>query len=378
MEDVALFRHVPTLRRTVPWVRLGDWPTPVEPLRLAGGPAGVDLWVKREDRSNARYGGNKIRTLEAWLGLARAAGAQRIWATGAYGSNHALATAVHASAAGLAAGAILFPQPASVTARANLSALIAAGPEVVQLDSLSALPFAMRRVARAERRAGTSAVMMEPGGARPEGAFGALSAAFELADQVATGVCPAPAHIVLAVGSNCTTAGLLAGLHAAAALGVGFRRPPAVTAVRVTPWPVTSANRIAWLAYRTLARFDALRGHDTGASYRALRASLEVTGDFIGKGYGHATARGLRAAARFAAAGGPPLDLVYSAKSGAAFLDLAARGSAGPLLFWATKSSAPLAAAGPEQLEAMPPALRRWYRGGHETGQPTRRRYGAL
>ena len=65
----------------MPLEPLGDWPTPLEPLALEGG----TIWVKREGDSSPRYGGNKVRTLEAWLGYARARGAGRIWAIGAYG-----------------------------------------------------------------------------------------------------------------------------------------------------------------------------------------------------------------------------------------------------------------------------------------------------
>ena len=100
----------------VPWVRLGQWPTPVAP--IAGHP---DLWVKREDLTASAYGGNKVRTLEAMFGRARAAGATRIWATGAFGSNHVVATVVHARAVGLEAGALLFPQPPGEPAYANAS-----------------------------------------------------------------------------------------------------------------------------------------------------------------------------------------------------------------------------------------------------------------
>ena len=93
----------------MPWVELGDWPTPLDAIDIDG----RSVWVKREGDSSTRYGGNKIRTLEAWLGHARASGAKRIWAIGAYGSNHAIATVLHARAIGLDAGAIVFPQPQS-------------------------------------------------------------------------------------------------------------------------------------------------------------------------------------------------------------------------------------------------------------------------
>ena len=44
LDDVALFRALPQVGRQVPWVRLGDWPTPVEPLPRLG-----EVWAKRED-----------------------------------------------------------------------------------------------------------------------------------------------------------------------------------------------------------------------------------------------------------------------------------------------------------------------------------------
>jgi D-cysteine desulfhydrase len=356
-DEVALFRRVPALAARLPWVRLGTWPTPVERLAELSTELGAEIWVKREDRSSPRYGGNKVRTLEAVLGRARAAGATHIWATGAYGSNHAVATVMHAAAAGLGAGVLLFPQPASDPARGNLAAMIACGPRIERIPTVALLPAAMARLARRERAAGHVPWIMPPGGASPEGAVGALTAAFELAQQVEERACPAPRRIVLAVGSTCTTAGVLAGLHLAAALGVGFARDriPEVIAVRVTPWPVTSPWRIAHLAHRTLALVDELRGARTGVGVAGLRRTVDVLGAYFGGGYGRSTARGVRAAVRFADTGGPPLDIVYSAKAGAALCDLAPT-TAGPILFWATKSSttlpvptaADLAAAAPE------------------------------
>src|SRR5256885_11120815 len=48
---------------------LGQWPTPLEPVPPALARAlGLEaLWVKREDRSSPRYGGNKVRGLEFLL-----------------------------------------------------------------------------------------------------------------------------------------------------------------------------------------------------------------------------------------------------------------------------------------------------------------------
>ena len=348
LEDVALLRALPSLERQVPWVRLGDWPTPVA--RLGDGP----WWVKREDLTSSAYGGNKVRTLEVALGQARAAGAERVWATGAFGSNHVLATAVHGPAAGLAVGALLFPQPAGEPAMANLDALLAHQPELALLGSVIELPFAMQWL---RRRRGPRVWVMPPGAATPTGALGALSAALELAGQHAAGALPWPRRIVLPVGSGCTTAGLLAGVHLAHALGLA-PPPPRVVAVRVTPWPVTSRLRLARLARAALAEVDRLRGASTGVGLGALIRGLEVDGRFLGKGYGRATEAGSRARARLAPLGAPPLDDVYAAKAAARLV--ADDHDEGPTLFWATKSSAPLARASAAQLDHAPARLRRW------------------
>src|SRR5690606_31665843 len=90
-----------------------------------------------------------------------------------------------------------------------------------------------------------------------------------------------------------------------------------------------------------------------------MKAMLQVERRYFGRGYGVPTRSGRAAITRMHDAGGPPLDLVYSAKSGAALFDLIDR-AAGPLLFWSTKSSAPLPQVDEERLQATAARLRRW------------------
>jgi 1-aminocyclopropane-1-carboxylate deaminase/D-cysteine desulfhydrase-like pyridoxal-dependent ACC family enzyme len=303
------------------------WPTPLTSVVVAGRP----LWIKREGDSSARYGGNKVRTLEAWLGHALARDARRIWAIGAYGSNHAIATVLHARTLGLDAGAILFPQPDSEWASENAGALEASGCALIRLRNVVEVPFAAARVAARERRS----IVMPPGGATPIGTLGALSAALEVTEQIASGLAPPPARIVLPAGSTCTTAGLLAGFALARALGVwpAATALPIIHAVRVTPWPVTSRFMIWQLAATTLARIALL-----GGPHVSLRRSrLVVDRRELGRGYGRITSRGTDAMTLAGAAGWPRLDGVYSAKAAAALLRLHRAGD-GPLLFWSTKS----------------------------------------
>lgn len=344
---LALARHLPRLAARLPWVPLGAWPTPLERRELDG----RAVWVKREGASSPRYGGNKVRTLEPWFGLAREAGAHRIWAMGAYGSNHVIAAALHAPP-GLEVGAILFPQPVSPWAIENCGAMIDAGIPIVRLRSAVELPLAALRIALRDR----GAVMMPPGGATSVGTFGAVDAVFELAEQIEAGAAPPPRRIVLPVGSRCTAAGLLAGLLLAHAAGAWRWPLPIVHGVRVTPWPVTAAGLIVELARRTLVRAARLGGPRVAFTRDELGARLVVDPRELGPGYGWITPR---AHAAMAALPAPRLDGVYSGKAAAALRRLLRAGH-GPLLFWATKSEAVLPPPSLHRLHAAPAPIVRW------------------
>jgi D-cysteine desulfhydrase len=356
---IALASHLPRVR--VPWVPLGDWPTPLTALPIDGRP----VWVKHEGDAHPRYGGNKLRTLELWFGHAQARGARRIWAIGAYGSNHTIATVLHAPRAGLEAAAIVFPQPASAWAVENCGAIVASGCPLIRLRSVIEVPFVGWRVARRER----DAVVMPPGGATPIGTLGAVAAAFELADQVAAHQAPPPNRIVLAVGSTCTTAGLVAGLQLARAVGVWRWPVPIVHGVRVTPWPVTSRLRTADLARRTLVRIEQLGGPRVAVGLRELVGGLVIDGQELGPGYGRSTPRCDAAMLELREAGArgvgsirsPRLDSVYAGKAAAALVRLH-RAGIGPLVFWASKSTQALDPPSPAALDQAPPAIARWLR----------------
>jgi len=202
---------------------------------------------------------------------------------------------------------------------------------------------------------------MPPGGATPEGALGYVSAALELARQVAEGRLPRPEQVVIGVGSTCTSAGLLVGFEYAARQRIGFvdaagrPAPPELLAVRVTPWPVTAHFRIVSLALRT-AELVARLARDPGLSIerRALSSRLRVDGRFLGRGYGHATQSGRLALEVFEHSAGLTLDTTYSAKAAAALLELGRSGARGPVLFWSTKSTARLPALSAERPAAAP------------------------
>ncbi len=354
----ALYSAFPGLERELPWVPLGRWPSPLDK-RTITWPSGHsrDLLVKREDLSAEGYAGNKIRPLEMVFGAALEAGCRELWSTGAYGSNHALAAAIHAKRHSLLAGAILWPQPWSQTAVDNLCATVSVADELRFAGSVISMVGKALTV-----RAKRSAWVMPPGAATPLGAMGHASAALELAVQLEAMNHRSVSALVLPVGSTCTTTGMLVGTALAHAMGLISTRPK-IVAVRVTPWPVTDPTRIAHLAARTARE---LTEHITRSGHRPphfahsasdFRTHLEVVSDELGDGYGEPTLAGWSALSAFAHAG-IRLDTTYSAKA-AAHLEKRSRES-GPVVFWSTKSACPLPPTSPARLSALPETVRRW------------------
>ena len=130
-DDRPILRVWPRVAAGLPLARLAELPTAVEPLHAVAEAAGAphaDAWIKRDDRTSPHYGGNKVRTLEVLFGRAVADGTERIVSTGAYGSNHSVATLLHAPRVGLTPAVVAFPQPWSTAAADNLRLLLGAGP----------------------------------------------------------------------------------------------------------------------------------------------------------------------------------------------------------------------------------------------------------
>jgi len=335
----------------------------LESHRVVAGTAGegLDLLVKREDLSADGYGGNKIRPLELVFGAMQSQGIDELWSTGAYGSNHALAAVIHARRLGLRSGAVLWPQPWSATAHENFAVTASL---VDRLELVRSVAHMVPRALWVRRT--RKAWVMPPGAATTLGALGHAGAALELAYQLMERGAEVDT-IVLPVGSTCTTVGLLVGTALANAIGV-LPKMPTIAAVRVTPWPVTDANRIAWMAMRT-ARLLRQRFEMAGLEpismaggtgmisndFMAFRRRVEVIGDELGPGYGMPTVGAWRALSAFLH-NGIRLDTTYSAKAAAhVFKRRSER-----LVFWSTKSNNPLPQVDPRRLAELPREVRSW------------------
>jgi D-cysteine desulfhydrase len=340
----VLFDFFPALRDRVPWAPLGVLPTRVDdgaPVLERAALKG-ELWLKRDDLSSPVYGGNKLRLLEHLLGEAQQGGCQRVYSSGAVGSNFAVATALHAPRVGLEPGAICFPEPLTDEGAAS-HRVVAERSHVVEIAHWSLLPLAAERTRRQAEQGGQRALVLSQVSLSPESLFGYLAAGLELHRQVAAGVCPAPSRLVLPIGSAATTAGILAGLSLGKKIGVSLAAP-ALEAVRIAPWPLSRRGRVLSLALKTLARLAQLTGNAEHALGQRELLPISVVTDQLGSGYPHPTPAGTAARAVFDSAGFPILDGTYSAKAAAHLLASVAQ-RPGPLLFWCTKSSAPLPAA---------------------------------
>lgn len=321
-----LFERYPALRGRLPFAPFAELPTPVEPLPVEG-PA----WIKRDDLTHPQYGGNKVRKLEFVLGEIRARGARHVYTFGATGTNAGLATALMCKREGLACTVLLFDQPDSATVRRNYAAMGALGARRVHCRTL--LRTALAYYGHPARLSPRS-YFLYAGCSNPVATFGYVNAAFELAQQIEAGQCPAPYKIFVPVGSSSTLAGLtlgcrLAGLKTSV---IGIRVAPA----RLGPFAACTpevANGQIDAALAQLARWV-----PELAALEAPRATL--LDDWYGPGYGAATPEGLAAIGTFAGYG-LPLEQTYSAKAAAAFL-AELKSARGPLLFWNTYNSRPM------------------------------------
>jgi D-cysteine desulfhydrase len=278
-------------------VGLGSWPTPLEPAPRLAERIGLrpdDLWFKRDDLTGLGGGGNKVRKLEHTVGAALAAGADTLVTLGAAQSNHARVTAAASARFGLRCALVLTgASPETPTGNLILDRLLGA-----ELHWAGDRPdeYAAELVERL-RAAGRVPYLVPFGGSGPIGARGYLDCAAELTEQA-----PDLDHVVVAVGSGGTMAGLVAGLGPARVLGVE------------TGAADDARDRVAGMV----------------AGLGGCAEGLRLRADQVGPGYGRLTPAAVAAlndAARYA---GVVLDPVYTAKAFAGLVAAVADGEIRP------------------------------------------------
>ncbi|MGW2789671.1 D-cysteine desulfhydrase family protein [Streptomyces sp. NPDC001251] len=287
---------------------LAVWPTPMEPaprLAEAIGLRAGDLWIKRDDRTGLGGGGNKVRKLEWLVADALRHGADTLVTSGGPQSNHARLTAAAAARVGLDA-VLVMPAPAgspSVSGKSAAAKSVAGKPVAgnLLLDALlgariawveeasgpAELTDAARRTCAALRERGARPYLVPFGGSSALGARGYLEAGAEILAQQ-----PDVRHVVTALGSGATMAGLVAALGPGRVLGVD---------VGALPDPGRTAAAMA--------------GDLTGRAQPA--EALRIRADQVGEAYAVLYQPVLDAITAVAAAEGVLLDPVYTGRAAA-------------------------------------------------------------
>jgi L-cysteate sulfo-lyase len=298
-----------------PRIRLGHFPTPLEPMealtRHLGGPR---LWIKRDDCTGLSTGGNKTRKLEYLCAEAIALKADVLITQGATQSNHARQTAAAAAKLGLACHILLEDRTGYADAAYSQSGNVLLdklhGAQVSRRPGGADMPAEMEALAADLRAKGHTPYVIPGGGSNPVGALGYANAALELLNQAAE-IGLRIDHVVHATGSAGTQAGLVAGLVALNSgipvLGIGVRAPR----------EKQEANVLA-LAQRTVAHM--------GLPGIVRPEHVVANCDYVGQGYGIPTQGMVEAVKLLAEKEGILLDPVYSGKGMAGLIDLIGKG----------------------------------------------------
>jgi D-cysteine desulfhydrase len=207
------------MSKPVEAVDLGVWQTPLEQAPRLGERIGLernDLWIKRDDLIGLGGGGSKLRKLERLCGRAIAEGATTLVASGAAQSNFCRLTAASARRLGLDVVLVLAGDGRGAgTGNLTLAGVFGADVRWAGGVDNEGLDRAVQEVADALCAQGQRPAILPFGGSDACGASGYAACAGELQRQA-----PDAEHIVVAVGSGGTMAGLVAGLGAERVLGV--------------------------------------------------------------------------------------------------------------------------------------------------------------
>jgi D-cysteine desulfhydrase len=306
--------------------------------------------VKHDEATNDVYGGNKVRKLEYLLRRAGDRKARRIATFGAVGSNHALATAIHATRLGFDCTCFLSHQKVTPNIARTLNMHRELGTEIVRWGGSVDSRTLYRKYLQHRKT-----WVIPLGGTCWLGAVGFVNAGLELAEQIRSAEIPCPARIYIACGTTGSSAGLSLGLAAAGL-------PVTVHAVKVADNPFASERKLRKLMAKTnfiLNRLDP--SFDASEDTWCLR----WRDAFLAGGYAkvdEATTESVKVAD---AALGLNLETTYTGKAFAAMLhDLQSPDYSGePYLFWNTYNSRqlPVTSDRPEAWDVIPEEFARYY-----------------
>ena len=298
-----------------PRIRLGHFPTPLEPMqRLSALLGGPEIWIKRDDCTGLSTGGNKTRKLEFLMAEAVAIGADIVLTQGATQSNHARQTAAAAAKLGMDCHILLedrtgYNEP-NYRMNGNVLLDVLHGATIEHRGPGLDMNAEMMAVAEKFRSDGRTPYAIVGGGSNATGALGYVNCAVELLGQMVEAGLVFD-HMITATGSAGTHAGLIVGLKGLNAqlplLGIGVRAPKD-----------TQEGNVFKLAQAVEEKM--------GMQGVVARSDVVANCDYIGQGYGIPAESTLEAISIFAKTEAILLDPVYSGKGAAGLIDLCRKG----------------------------------------------------
>lgn len=188
-------------------VELANVPTPIQAIFFEG----FEILIKRDDYTGIEWSGNKIRKLEYLIFDALQKKADVLITCGGIQSNHARATAAVAARFGLKS--ILYlrgKEPKSYDGNLALSKLFGAEIRFVTQEEYDNIEEIAEKEIATLKKKDLKAIFIPEGGSSPLGIWGYIECAHEISKQLKS-FKNKPSHIITAVGSGGTLAGLLIG-----------------------------------------------------------------------------------------------------------------------------------------------------------------------
>lgn len=188
-------------------VELANIPTPIHAIFFEG----FEILIKRDDYTGIEWTGNKIRKLEYLVFDALQKKADVLITCGGIQSNHARATAAVAARLGLKS--ILYlrgNEPAHYDGNLALDKLFGAEIKFLTQVEYDNIEEIAEKEIKSLKKKGLKGVFIPEGGSSPLGIWGYIECAREISKQLKS-FKNKPSHIVTAVGSGGTLAGLVVG-----------------------------------------------------------------------------------------------------------------------------------------------------------------------
>lgn len=300
-----------------PRIRLMGGETPLEPAERLSRMLGIPLCFKRDDLMSLGMGGNKVRSLEFWLGEALSRGCDTILVGGLPQSNLCRLTAAACAKAGLSC---IIVHNAAQPAHGSVPQGNALLNRLMGVQTLYCGPVDEHRRMGFIRQQAASLCSL---GKKPyiigdpvTGALGYVAAALELCAQAGRLTLQVPLrHIFISASAGPTETGLLFGLCLTGGVTVHL---VSVEYDEATFWSI--ADEIFAGLEQRLGIRPPLRPREIARFY----------GQYLGNGYGVPTPGALDAVRTLARAEGIFVETVYNAKVLHGLLDQAHQGALPP------------------------------------------------